>query len=205
MQSDQISITLLLEKIDDIEFYTKHNNEIIEFVNKPETLKNIEDILHKGKKYSLLKLIEKTGIKIDNELYLKYLNNDVNYNYNLYELIFTLFLKELIDKKCLETFRNKFANHFCGCDYSDKAKVNLILSEHYNKSNQEQNVTVNNKSKQFYMSIKNVEEKVMKHKIECDRYFMKKRMIQNCKITDRQDEIRKIIKYCGCLNNYDFC
>lgn len=212
MEPDTFTVAYLLENVHNVAFFERYNAKIKEFVNKPEILDEILNLLNDGKKYSLLKLIEQIHLQIDNQIYLNYLKHEINYNYNFYELIFILFVKDLIDKKCLDQFRNKFSLYFCKTDFDESINLSIFLAERQDKFanniddediEHKKNLSVEENIRKFYSSIRNIEGRVLNHQLECDRYSMKKENIQKSKITDRRQEEMQFTKACGDLEYFD--
>lgn len=109
-KSKELKITSILDHINDQSFFTKHKNNIITLCKDPEIIEIIEERVTEGKRYSIIKLIDRLKLKIDDELFLNFFIHPENINLQIYYMLFTLYTKELISLETLNKIREKFIN-----------------------------------------------------------------------------------------------
>lgn len=99
----------VLDKLHDSTYFT-HNKEIIKSKTSSEEFRPIvEKYLRDGKKYSVLKFIDRMEMQFDNELYLNYYKYEENKNANLYMLFFNLHIKNLITRPSIKKIKSKYS------------------------------------------------------------------------------------------------
>lgn len=108
LKNKEQKFTNILDNINDPSFYTKHKNNIKAFFKDPAALEILKEKLTEGKRYSVIKLIDKLELKMNDTLYLNYFNYPENINLQIYQMLFNLFTKELISQDILEKIRKIF-------------------------------------------------------------------------------------------------
>lgn len=81
---------------------------MIALFKDPAAIDILKEKLREGKRYSVIKLIDKLEFKMDDSLFLNFFMHPENVNLQLYQLLFNLYIKELISNKTMDDIKGKF-------------------------------------------------------------------------------------------------